>query len=313
VNVTEQRPFEAYEPFIPDVDRFYESLHQPMLRYLRVNTLRITPRELTEMLKERNHRLRPSFLAPYLLQYDDPGPMPYTLEAALGYFFFQALTSAMATMALDPKPGELICDLCAAPGGKTTHMAQLMENQGLIVANDRREGRLRVLEHNIRRLGITNVITTQYTGQDFPSRWHFARVLADVPCSGEGRLRFGSSQTRPISRESNHAYTEIQRRLIMRAFDLLTHDGTLLYSTCTYNPDENEGVIQYLLESRSAELVPMVLSAPHAPGLLGWKDRTYDGQMARCWRIYPHQVNSVGFFLAKIRRRCAAERRARVF
>jgi len=303
MDLSTQRPFQEYEASIPDVDRFYDSLHTPLDRCLRVNTLRIAPLALTEMLQAQGCRVRPTFLADYLLEHDGLEHPGHTLEATLGYFVSQALTSAIAVMALDPRPDEFICDLCAAPGCKTTHMAQLMNNRGLIIANDNKEKRLRALEHNIKRQGITNVVTTLYAGQNFPRRWRFDRVLADVPCSGEGKFRFSSSPIQSARRGGVSFLPKIQRGLIIRAFDLLAHKGILLYSTCTYNPDENEGVVQHLLENRSAETLPIGLSAPHAPGLLQWRDRAYDRQMERCWRIYPHQLNSVGFFLAKIRRR----------
>ncbi len=205
-------------------------------------------------------------------------------------------------MALGPRPDEFVFDLCAAPGCKTTHMAQLMKNRGLIIANDSKEKRLRALEYNMKRLGTTNVVTTSYRGQNFPLRWRFDRVLADVPCSSEGTARFSSSPVCSMRRQGQSFLVKIQRDLIVRAFDLLRDQGVLLYSTCTYNPDENEGVVQYLLENRPAEILPIDLSAPHAPGLLQWKDRSYDRQMEQCWRIYPHQLNSVGFFLARIGR-----------
>jgi NOL1/NOP2/sun family putative RNA methylase len=307
MEILNQRLFQEYEPFIPEVETFYESLQTRLPRYLRTNTLRITPLELTEMLEERGYRARPTSLADYLLQVDGLQYPGHLLEATLGYFISQALTSAIAVMALEPRENELICDLCAAPGGKTTHMAQLMQNRGLIIANDKRERRVRVLEHNIRRLGVLNVVTTLYGGQNFPRRWRFNRVLADVPCSGEGTFRFSSSSSRSTRKRSEGFLPKIQRALITRAFDLLTDGGILLYSTCTYSPHENEGIVQYLLENRPAELLPIDLSASHAPGLGRWRGGTYDQQMRRCWRIYPHQINSVGFFLAKIRRRSSSE------
>lgn len=298
-----ENPFHEYEAFIPDFDLFNERLCTPLPRCLRANTLRITPSELTDVLCGQGYRVEPTFLADYLLSIAGLHHPGLTLEGVLGTFFSQALTSAMAVIALDPKPQEFVCDLCAAPGCKTTHMAQLMNNRGLILANDNKERRIRALEYNIRRLGILNVVTTLYAAQNFPRRWRFDRVLADVPCSGEGTVRFSSSSLRWSRKRVERYLLRIQRALILRAFDVLAEPGILLYSTCTYNPDENEGVVQHLLDNRPAELLPIDLSAPHAPGLRQWRDKTYDRQMEKCWRIYPHQVNSVGFFLAKVRRR----------
>lgn len=302
-----QKIFPEYREFIPEIDRFTESLNQPMARFLRVNTLRVDPSKLTDMLRRQGYRVMPSPVSEDLLEAVDPEQLGNTLEAALGYFLFQALTSAVAVMALDPRPEEFVCDLCAAPGVKTTHMGQLMKNTGLIIANDSKEKRLRILEHNVRRLGVTNVVTTRYAGQNFPRRWRFDRVLADVPCSGEGTIRYAHGSIQPAVREKKHHLIRAQQGLIIQAFDLLTDGGVLLYATCTYDPDENEAVVQHLLERRPAEILPIEVSLPHAPGLCQWRDKTYDRQMERCWRIYPHHINSVGFFLAKIRRHNAQD------
>jgi 16S rRNA C967 or C1407 C5-methylase (RsmB/RsmF family) len=192
-------------------------------------------------------------------------------------------------------------------------MAQLMANRGLIIANDNNARRLRACEHNIKRLGITNVVTTLYAVQNFPRRWRFKRVLADVPCSGEGSFRFPSFPDRSARRRYRGFLSKIQRGLVVQAFDLLDDSGILVYSTCTNSPDENEEVIQYLLENRPAQILPISLSSPHSPGLLRWRNRSYDRQMEQCWRIYPHQVNSVGFFLAKIHRRHSPKQNPRLF
>jgi len=303
MKLSKARSFQEYEAFIPDFEAFCDSLHTPLPRCLRVNTQRITPLELTRTLRAQGYPVRSTSVADYLLECDGLDHPGSTLEAAFGYFISQALTSAIAAIALDPRPEEFICDLCAAPGCKTTHMAQLMINRGLIVANDSKQKRLRALENNIRRLGVTNVVITSYAGQNFPQRWRFDRVLADVPCSGEGIFRFSSSPTQPPRRQASRFLPRIQRDLIIRAFDLLADKGILLYSTCTYSPDENEEVVQYLLDNRPAEVLPIDVPAPYAPGIVKWRNRSYDRQINRCWRIYPHQLNSVGFFLARICRR----------
>jgi NOL1/NOP2/sun family putative RNA methylase len=222
-------------------------------------------------------------------------------EAMLGYYHPQALTSALASLILAPQPGERVCDVCAAPGSKTTHMAQLMRDQGIIVANDRHPKRLSMLEHNAKRLGITNVVTTCYAGQNFPLRCKFDRVLLDAPCSGAGRYRWDTHGRLLNYRRSEGDLPRLQTQLLIRAFDLLAAGGTLLYATCTYNPLENEAVVQTLLEQRPARLEPIGLDVPHCPGLREWRTQSYDPGMQHCWRLYPHQINSVGFFLARIR------------
>jgi len=225
-------------------------------------------------------------------------------EAILGYYHPQALTSALVSRIVASQPGELVCDLCAAPGSKTSHMAQLMDNQGVIVANEPVHTRLAMLEYNLKHLGISNVVTTRYTGQNFPLRCKFMRVLVDAPCSGEGNYRCDMQGRVQHVRRATGAPDDLprlQKQLLIRAFDILAPGGSLIYATCTYNPAENEAVVQELLEQRPATLQPITLPVPHSPGLLQWKEYTYDARMQHCWRLYPHQTDSVGFFVASIR------------
>lgn len=301
-----QQRFAAYADFIPDLQAFCAALHREPRCCLRVNTLRRTPEQVTAGLQAKGYRVTPSDFAPELLLVQNlsrPGSLP---EAMLGYYQPQALTSAVASLVLAPQPGERVCDLCAAPGSKTAHMAQLMQDRGLIVANDRHGKRLSMLEHNLRRLGMSNVVTTCYAGQNFPLRCKFDRVLVDAPCSGEGTYRWDARGRLQHYRRSEGDLPHLQKQLLLRGFDLLAPHGCLLYSTCTYNPDENEAVVQYLLEQRPATLQPIALNVTHRAGLRQWRSRTYDPRMQLCWRLYPHDTDSVGFFLASIHPAVAA-------
>jgi NOL1/NOP2/sun family putative RNA methylase len=293
--------FSAYADFIPEFAAFGAALQTTPTPCLRVNTLRVTPAIVQGLLLQQGYHVTPAPFAPELLLVDrltHPGTLP---EALLGYYHPQALTSALASCVLAPQPGESVCDLCAAPGSKTSHMAQLMRNQGIIVANDCYAERLAILGYNLKRLGISNVVMTRYAGQNFPLRCKFARVLVDVPCSGEGNYRWNARGRLLHYRRTQGHLPRLQKQLLLRGFDLLVEGGTLLYATCTYNPEENEAVIQTLLEQRPATLQPITLDVPHCPGLRQWKAQTYDPNMDRCWRLYPHYINSVGFFLACIR------------
>ncbi len=293
--------FADYAEFIPDFSAFCDSLYVEPTCCLRVNTLRTTPAIVADMLRQEHYGVQPSQLSEDLLLVENL-THPGTLRGALmGYYHSQALTSALASLALDPQPGELVCDLCAAPGSKTSHMAQLMQDQGLIVANDRHGKRISMLEFNLKRLGITNTVTTCYPGQSFPLRHKFQRVLVDAPCSGEGNYRWDQHGRLRHRLRSSGNLPDVQRKLLFRGFDLLAPGGTLLYATCTYNPAENEAVIQTLLEARPATLEPMTHDLPHENGLTTWKAITYDKRMQHCWRLYPHTSRSVGFFLARVR------------
>ena len=296
--------FAPYAAFIPDFPAFCAALQTPRTCCLRVNTLRTTPEVVQALLVSQGYHVTPSPVAEELLLVDNL-PHPGRLrEAFLGYYHPQALTSALAALSLAPRPDELVCDLCAAPGSKTSHMAQLMRNQGVIVANEPARERLFMLAYNLKHLGVSNVVTTRYAGQNFPLRCKFARVLVDAPCSGEGNYRWdtqGRQRRAWRAAGTPEDLARLQKQLLVRGFDLLEPGGSLLYATCTYNPAENEAVVQALLDQRPATLQSITLPVWHSPGLQQWQEHTYDTRMQLCWRLYPHQTGSVGFFLASIR------------
>ena len=296
--------FDHYREIIPDFSAFQESLRQPYPIHLRVNRLKIEPQRLVETLKEKGVFLQrvsdkydTLFLAPDL---ERPGKL---LEYLLGYVHTQALTSCLACVALFPRPGSHLLDMCASPGGKTSHLAQFMENTGLIIANEPYPNRHFVLNHTLSRMGVLNTIATAYRAEHFPLKHRFDFILADVPCSGEGTFRMTREHARYRDRKSKARLPEQQKRILLRAFDLLKETGELVYSTCTYNPDENESVVDFLLNHRDAELLSIDLNMKHEPGLREWGKVAYDRAMLRAVRFYPHQLNSVGFFMARIGRR----------
>jgi NOL1/NOP2/sun family putative RNA methylase len=296
--------FDRYGEIIPDFSAFQESLHQPVPVHLRVNRLKIEPLRLVEMLKAKGVYLQrvsdkydTLFLAPDL---ERPGKL---LEYFLGYVHTQALTSCLACIALCPRPGSYLLDMCASPGGKTSHLAQLMENTGLIIANEPYPNRHVILHHTLSRMGVLNTVAAAYRAEVFPLKQRYDYILADVPCSGEGTFRMTSKRSNYIEREGKARLPELQKRILLRAFDLLKENGRLIYSTCTYNPDENESVVDFLLNNRDAELLSVDLDIQHEPGLREWENVAYDREIHRAVRFYPHQLNSVGFFMARIGRR----------
>jgi NOL1/NOP2/sun family putative RNA methylase len=296
--------FEEYRDFIPDFDSFLESLRRPLPNHLRVNRLKTSPASLIGMLQEKGISLRQVcfgggtfYDAPRTLS---PGKL---LEYFLGYIHPQALTSCLASLVLAPRPNSYVLDLCAAPGGKTSHMAELMDNTGIIVANELHLRRHAPLMHTLSRLGVLNAVLTAYPAQEFPLRESFDFVMADVPCSGEGRWRLAREPSATEESTYRTAMAKAQKKMILRGFDLLKNQGTMVYSTCTYSPAENEGVVDFLLKHRDAELVPFDNDPGVEPGISQWGKERFDGRVHGAGRFYPHRIDSVGFFMAKIRRR----------
>ncbi|MCP4666799.1 MAG: RsmB/NOP family class I SAM-dependent RNA methyltransferase [Deltaproteobacteria bacterium] len=296
--------FELYREIIPEFSLFQKSLQKSLPTHLRVNQLKIDPKPLVRLLKKRgvhleraSDRNEPLFLAPRL---HAPGNL---LEYYLGYIHPQALTSCLASLALSPKRDAYVLDMCAAPGGKTSHMAALMDNTGFIAANELYPSRHVPLGHTLDRLGVLNAVITGYQAQEFPLKQGFDHILADVPCSGEGRFRKTKKGMTYRETVKKARLPDMQKRIILRGFDLLKENGEMLYSTCTYNPKENESVVQYLLKNRDAHLLPVDTGCEQEPGIGSWREETYDNEIRKAARFYPHRVDSVGFFMARIGRK----------
>ena len=296
-------PFAEYS-FIPEPEKFLASLRIPIPPYVRINTLKTPEEKAVSLLKGEGMDLvpvepiRPFYRAGGVTQLGN------TKAYALGYIYPQGLSSSLPVLALAPKPEHLVLDMCAAPGGKTGHMAQLMGDMGTIVANDRLPGRITALTANLKRLGVTNTVVTMYRADNFPPGRIFDRILLDAPCSGEGRYRLTSDGLELMHRRTGKTdLPAIQKGMIIKTFDLLKDRGIMVYSTCTLNPEENEAVVSYLLNRREAAVMPWEPPLPWSHGLTGFKEKKYDPMCRNCRRFYPHQINSVGFFVAKILRK----------
>jgi len=293
--------FDCYREIIPEFHLFQELLHKPVPAHLRINQLKIEPWSLLHLFKEKGIRLERAIEQDdslYIAQeLNHPGKL---LEYFLGYIHTQALTSCLASPALSPKEDSYILDMCASPGGKTSHLAQLMNNTGLIVANELYKSRHIPLGNTLARLGVLNTVVTGYQAQEFPLKQSFDYILADVPCSGEGTFRKTKASITYRETKRKAKLPDLQKKIILRGFDLLKPKGEMIYATCTYNPEENESVVNFLLKKRDAKLLSIHVGLDHEPGISGWRDEEYDEQIKRAVRFYPHRINSVGFFMARI-------------
>jgi NOL1/NOP2/sun family putative RNA methylase len=295
--------FERYRDIIPAFSLFQESLHKPFPTHLRVNRIKTEPVLVVDSLKakgihlksvtEKNNTL---FLAPEL------NTCGNLLEYFLGHIHPQAVTSSLASIALGPEQGTCVLDMCASPGGKTSHLAALMNNTGFIVANELYSQRQIPLGHTLERLGVLNAVITGYQAQEFPMKHRFDYILADVPCSAEGRFRQTKEDLAYRETGAKTKIPDLLKKIILRGFDLLKQGGEMLYSTCTYNPEENESVVNFLLHNRDAKLLPIQVGLDYDPGLIKWGKENYDKQLEKTARFYPHRIDSVGFFMARIGR-----------
>jgi len=298
---------ERYRDLIPDFERFLEVVKHREPSTIRVNPLRSTVEEVRERLQRKGFVVHDVPHQPLFLRIEDGRgkegpPVSDTLEHWAGDFYMQQTATGLAAPLLDPQPGERVLDLCAAPGGKTTHLAELMKGQGTVVASELNEGRIRALLGNIYRLGHTNIMVTSGDARFFPEGATFDRVMVDVPCSAEGTLRKRGGTLPRKSPKARKSMTRIQRRLLERAIELTRPGGTLLYVTCTFDPAENEGVLTRVLQDAPVEVDQIELDIPHERGVTSFGETEYDARMTRAIRLYPHIHDSGGLFICRLRK-----------
>lgn len=294
---------DRYRSFIDDWDAFTAAAGRPEPTVVRVRTGRISEAQLVDRLQAQGFRLRPIEGLPGFHRVEhEPFAVSATLEHWDGLVYVQQASTGVAPPELGARPGERVLDLCSAPGGKTTHLAELMDERGCVVASEIDERRIRGLLGNVYRLCHTSIMTVACDGRDFPEGPLFDRVLVDAPCSGEGTLRRRSGDV-PNQSESFLRYVRgVQRTLLEKAVRLCRPGGTILYVTCTFSPEENEAVVSDVLGTSPVELEPLRLEVPHAPGLTAFEGSAYDPRLEGAARIYPHHLDSGGLFLAKLRR-----------
>jgi len=222
-----------------------------------------------------------------------------TFEDKKDTFIFDPL-SLVPCLALEPKKTDKILDMCAAPGTKTFILSFLTDNEAHIVANDISRNRIRRLRHVVNKFSISAEIRN-LSGRKIAGK--FNKILLDAPCSGEGMVNKKEKLFEHWSEKRIRLLSKKQKKLLVHAFELLERDGTLVYSTCTLAPEENEEVVDFLLSRHSdAKMDNINLNVKHADGLTAWEGRDHDERLRTCIRIYPQHNGMAGFFVAKIRK-----------
>ena len=278
------------------------AMERPLPRCFRVNTLRGTVQRVTRMLNRKGFQFRrvPWSRFGFCLT-REPFSIASTPEHLGGFVYLQEASSMYPPEALEPVRGETVADMAAAPGGKTSHMAQLMENEGLIYAFDVRAERLRETSLNLSRLGVTNTILVQGSAERLPELGvTFDRILLDAPCTGSGTIHKNPERKTSRGMEDVRFCQGLQMRLIKAALESLRPGGVLVYSTCSLEPEENEFVIQWVLDNFDVELLPLRYGEPALTEPFGVE---LSGEIEKARRFYPDRHGTSGFFVAKLRLR----------
>ncbi|MDD3278886.1 MAG: RsmB/NOP family class I SAM-dependent RNA methyltransferase [Lachnospiraceae bacterium] len=283
-----------------EYDAFEQSYDESRQYGLRVNALKcaaenfekITPCELEHIPWVSN-----GF---YYSSAARPAVHPYY---AAGVYYLQEPSAMTPAGRLPILPGERVLDLCAAPGGKATELAARLQGEGILVANDISAARAKTLLYNLEVSGVTNAFVTNELPGNLAQAFHgwFDKVLVDAPCSGEGMFRKNPEVLKTWTPERPLYFAKIQRDIVANAVEMLRDGGSMLYSTCTFSPEENEGTISWLLEQfPQMELVEIEPYEGFRPGNPQWGDG--NKELKKCVRIWPQCMDGEGHFLALLKK-----------
>jgi len=277
-------------------------------RSIRVNTLKMSIPELKKRL-ENNWNLEqvPWCKEGFWIEHKkkERRDIGNLIEHPLGYFYAQEAASMIPPIVLEPREDEIILDIAASPGSKTTQIAQYMKNTGILVANDYTSDRMKPLSINMQRCGVTNAIITLMQGQWFRNAGiEFDRILVDAPCSGTGTIRKSLKTLRIWNPNMVRRLSITQKQLLETAFNILKDNGTLVYSTCSLEPEENEAVVDFLLNKyENAELEEIKIKhLKKSSPIMNFEDKNYNENIKKCLRIWPQDNDTEGFFVAKIKK-----------
>ncbi|KAA1474912.1 NOL1/NOP2/sun family putative RNA met [Dentipellis sp. KUC8613] len=293
---------------VAEAIEFFEANEVSRPVTIRTNTLRTRRRDLAQALINRGVNLEPigKWTNVGLQVFESSVPIGATPEYLAGHYMLQAASSFLPVIALSPQPNERVLDMASAPGGKTTHMAALMQNTGVVFANDANKARTKSLTANVHRLGCKNVVVCSYDGREFPKvMGGFDRVLLDAPCSGTGVISKDSSVKINKSERDFTLLSHLQKQLILCAIDSVNPQsktgGYIVYSTCSVTVDENEAVVDYALRKRpNVTLVDTGLEFGRE-GYTRYRGKVFDESVKLTRRFYPHVHNMDGFYVAKFK------------
>ena len=290
-----------YSKYVPNLQLFLECMtREEPRRYIRTNYIKISSDNLRERLSSKGFILETTNLAEVFLIKNNPYPIGATTEYLLGYYYIQDLSSCFTVDALDLSNNLLVLDMASSPGGKTTFIAQRMNNTGCILAVEPNPHRLKRLFYNIERCGVANTSIWNIDGKNILDYGlKFDRVLLDAPCSCDGIIQKEKSRKTTYVKESITHCSLKQNKLLEVAVEVTKPGGLVVYSTCSLAPEENEFIVNSVLSKYDIRLEDISFGVD---GLTQFETMNLDSSLNLTKRFYPHMHNTSGFFIAKLRR-----------
>ena len=282
--------------------RLLEANEKPMPETIRCNDYLIDCDILKSRLEAKGFIIERLPLAPHGFEVlKAPIPVGATHEYLQGYYYIQDPGSMLVVYILDPRPGELVIDMAAAPGGKATQILQLTGDKARLIAVDVSRRRIKALRSHMQRMGFTNYLAIRMDARRLPENLKADRVLLDAPSSGEGIIRKDPSRRRRGTLEDLRRIHELQLSLLEKAVKLVKEDGVIVYAACSTALEEGEYVIHKIVESHS----DIIVEKPHiqlSPGITRYRGVTLNPEVAKCVRLWPHIHGAEGFFICRLRK-----------
>lgn len=279
----------------------FEPAEISVRKSLRVNTLKIDERTLIDRLQKQRIALKKIDFLEHGYNYEAPFSMGATPEFLFGYYYLQEAASQLPVQVLAPNEHDLVLDMAASPGSKTTQMAQCMRNKGKIIALDNNYPRLFSLRINLERMGVRNVLVYKKDARfvlDFGLE--FDKILLDAPCSGNYCIEENYFEHKTLDGVKERS--RLQKELLKAAVKVLKVNGVLVYSTCSLEPEENEMNIDWILRKYPNIRLEDTGLKIGDPGLTEAFGEKLNPELKKCRRLWPHKTGTEGFFVAKIRR-----------
>ena len=289
---------EKYQDIIPNFEAFQEECRREAISTVRRNDLKARE-DFEEKLEEDFEFEKASWNDKVYRLKDEKKPGKSMLHWR-GEYYVQEESASVPVTVLNPRPEDKVLDMCAAPGGKTTQIADRINNEGLVVANEVSDQRMKSLHANIYRTGAFSVNALNEDGRMIPEDREFDKILVDAPCSGEGN-NCRRDEEEMASEQESKGLADLQLDLLEKAFSLVRDGGTVVYSTCTFSPFENEYVVSQALNDNDVELGRIDLDFRHERGLKSYQEMEFGEEMSKTVRIYPHHLESGGMYVAKFR------------